>query len=117
MSPRSKRRSQDEHAERARAQAEGHAAEKVGRASERAAEKIERATERAGREVERAREQVERSRDMAGEALIWFREEPCARRPSHTRTEIARAAIEIADSEGLNAVSMRCVAQSSAPAR
>ena len=48
---------------------------------------------------------------MAGEALIWFREEPAARRPSHSRADIARAALEIADSEGFEAVSMRRVAQ------
>jgi AcrR family transcriptional regulator len=86
-------------------------AEKVERATERAAERVERATERAERELERAREQVERGRDKAGEVLIWFRDEPGARRPSHTRAEIAQAAIDIADSEGFDAVSMRRVAQ------
>jgi AcrR family transcriptional regulator len=110
MSPRSKQ-SSDERAEREQARAEERAAEKVERAAERAAEKVERATERAEREIERARQQVERGRDMAGEALIWFREEPSARRPSHSRADIARAAIEIADSEGFDAVSMRRVAQ------
>jgi AcrR family transcriptional regulator len=103
MSPRSQQSSSERGAERA--------AEKVERATERAAERVERATERAEREVERAREQVERSRDKAGEMLIWFREEPAARRPSHSRVEIARAAIEIADAEGFEAVSMRRVAQ------
>jgi AcrR family transcriptional regulator len=44
-------------------------------------------------------------------SLIWFREEPAARRPSHSRADIARAAIEIADAEGFDAVSMRRVAQ------
>lgn len=43
--------------------------------------------------------------------LIWMREEPRGRRPSHTRSEIARAAVEIADSEGFDAVSMRRVAR------
>ena len=99
MSPRSKQSSEEQRAERAE------------RAAERAAEKVERATERAAREVERARQQVERGRDMAGEALIWFRDEPASRRPAHTRADIARAAIEIADSEGFDAVSMRRVAQ------
>lgn len=122
MSPRSKSRStkertareharEDERAARKRAEAEERAAEKVERAAERAAEKVELATERAAREVERARQQVERGRDIAGEALIWFRDEPAARRPSHSRADIARAAIEIADSEGFEAVSMRRVAQ------
>jgi AcrR family transcriptional regulator len=99
--------SKDERA----AEAGERAAERVERATERAAEHVERAAERAEREVERARQQVERSRDKAGEMLIWFREEPGARRPSHTRAEIARAALEIADSEGFEAVSMRRVAQ------
>ena len=107
MSPRSKNGPAEERAAREQARAEQRAAEKV----ERAAEKVERATERAAREVERARQGVERGRDLAGEALIWFRDEPAARRPSHSRADIARAAIEIADSEGFEAVSMRRVAQ------
>jgi AcrR family transcriptional regulator len=45
------------------------------------------------------------------EGIIWFREEPNARRPSHTRAQIAAAAVEIADAEGFEAVSMRRVAQ------
>jgi AcrR family transcriptional regulator len=113
MSPRSKQEPADraERAgERARRAAD-RAAERVERATEQAAEQVERAAERAEREVERARQQVERSRDRAGEMLVWLREEPAARRPSHTRADIARAAIEIADSEGFEAVSMRRVAQ------
>jgi AcrR family transcriptional regulator len=43
--------------------------------------------------------------------VIWLREEPGARRPSHTRAQIAAAAVRIADSEGFDAVSMRRVAQ------
>ncbi|HEY2717152.1 MAG TPA: TetR/AcrR family transcriptional regulator C-terminal domain-containing protein [Solirubrobacterales bacterium] len=85
------------------------AAESVERATDRAAEKVERATEQAARKVEQARLKVE---EKAGEeGLIWLREEPAARRPSHSRAEIARAAIEIADAEGFDAVSMRRVAQ------
>jgi AcrR family transcriptional regulator len=103
MSPRSNSGSTEQRAARA--------AERAEQAAERAAQKVERATERAAREVEKAQRQVERSRDMAGEALVWFRDEPAARRPSHSRAEIARAAIEIADSEGFEAVSMRRVAQ------
>jgi AcrR family transcriptional regulator len=45
------------------------------------------------------------------EPPIWFRDEPASRRPAHTRADIARAALEIADSEGFDAVSMRKVAQ------
>ncbi|MGV1048616.1 MAG: TetR/AcrR family transcriptional regulator, partial [Solirubrobacterales bacterium] len=43
--------------------------------------------------------------------LVWLRDEPSSRRPSHTRAEIAAAAVEIADAEGFDAVSMRRVAQ------
>lgn len=43
--------------------------------------------------------------------MIWLREEPGARRPSHTRAEIVGAALAIADAEGFDAVSMRHVAQ------
>jgi AcrR family transcriptional regulator len=45
------------------------------------------------------------------EGMIWFREEPSARRPSHTRAQIAAAAVAIADAEGFDAVLMRRVAQ------
>ncbi|MGE0066310.1 MAG: TetR/AcrR family transcriptional regulator [Solirubrobacterales bacterium] len=43
--------------------------------------------------------------------LIWLREEPCSRSPGHSRARIAAAAMEIADTEGFEAVSMRRVAQ------
>ncbi|OKJ03012.1 TetR/AcrR family transcriptional regulator [Kitasatospora sp. CB01950] len=44
--------------------------------------------------------------------LIWLRPEHSGRgpRPAHTRVSIARAAVDIADREGLDAVSMRKVA-------
>jgi AcrR family transcriptional regulator len=41
---------------------------------------------------------------------IWDRPEPGSRRPRHTREQIATAALEIADREGFEAVSMRRVA-------
>jgi AcrR family transcriptional regulator len=110
--------------------------EKVQRAGERAAEKVRRAEEKASRAADRAREAGERAKRQADQAaeragekaaeraaragraksagdgtLIWFRDEPSSRRPSHTRTDIARAAVEIADSEGFEAVSMRRVAE------
>src|ERR1700722_7981364 len=44
-------------------------------------------------------------------SLIWLREEPGTRRPSHSRAQIAAAAVRIADTEGFDAVSMRRVAQ------
>ncbi|HWH21324.1 MAG TPA: TetR/AcrR family transcriptional regulator, partial [Solirubrobacterales bacterium] len=63
--------------------------------------------------AERAGEGAGGGRDPVTEeeALIWFRQEPASRRPAHTRADIARAALEIADAEGFDAVSMRKVAQ------
>jgi AcrR family transcriptional regulator len=43
--------------------------------------------------------------------LVWLRDEPCARSPAHSRMRIAAVAIELADEEGFEAVSMRRVAQ------
>lgn len=42
---------------------------------------------------------------------IWIRPEPGSRRPSLTRVQIADAAIQIADHDGIDAVSMRRLAQ------
>ena len=58
-----------------------------------------------------AREGAGRGSGEGDPALIWLREEPRGRRASHTRAEIARAAVEIADGEGFDAVSMRRVAR------
>jgi AcrR family transcriptional regulator len=87
----------------------------------RALDRVADAEDRAGEKVARAIEQAERAGgDAAGdrapvvdeaEPPIWFRDEPASRRPAHTRADIARAALEIADSEGFDAVSMRKVAQ------
>jgi AcrR family transcriptional regulator len=88
--------------------------EKVDRSLSRAQRKIDRATEQAQEQMDRAAEQVDRAMEQAEpemQPLIWMREEPSARRPTHTRTEIAAAALEIADAEGFEAVSMRRVAQ------
>jgi AcrR family transcriptional regulator len=88
----------------------GRALERVADAEDRAGEKVARAIERA----ERAGGEATGERAPAvGEAEppIWFRDEPVSRRPAHTRADIARAALEIADSEGFDAVSMRKVAQ------
>ncbi|MCB0876939.1 MAG: helix-turn-helix transcriptional regulator, partial [Solirubrobacterales bacterium] len=48
------------------------------------------------------------SSDVPGS--IWTRPEPGSRGASHTREEIAAAAIALADAEGFDAVSMRRVA-------
>jgi AcrR family transcriptional regulator len=41
---------------------------------------------------------------------VWTRPEPGSRRPRYTREQIAAVAVEIADAEGIKAVSMRRVA-------
>jgi AcrR family transcriptional regulator len=112
-----------EQAERARDKVE-RAEARVRETSERAQEQVARALERvaeaedrAGEKAARALERVERA--AGGEApvepefepMIWFRQEPVSRRSSHTRADIARAAMAIADSEGFDAVSMRRVAE------
>jgi AcrR family transcriptional regulator len=105
-----------EKAERAEARVRersAHAQDKVARALERVAD----AEDRAGEKVARALDRVEQAAgdgppaDAEVEPMVWFRQEPASRRPAHTRADIARAAIEIADSEGFDAVSMRRVAQ------
>jgi AcrR family transcriptional regulator len=112
-------------AERAREKAE-RAEAKVRERSEHAQEQIARALERVADAEDRVGEKVARAVDRAGrredgpdreadadevEPMIWLRREPTSRRPAHTRADIARAALEIADSEGFDAVSMRRVAQ------
>src|SRR6266508_2374264 len=42
---------------------------------------------------------------------IWARAEPIGRRAPHSRAEIAKAGIAVADAEGVDAVSMRRVAR------
>jgi AcrR family transcriptional regulator len=97
-----------ERSERAQDQV-ARALDRVAEAEDRAGEKVARAIERA----ERAGAEAPRSDAAADEAepMIWFRQEPASRRPAHTRADIARAALEIADSQGFDAVSMRRVAE------
>ena len=47
----------------------------------------------------------------AGSGPIWTRPEPGARKPRFTRDQLAEAAMSIADTEGIEAVTMRRVAQ------
>ncbi|HSS33384.1 MAG TPA: TetR/AcrR family transcriptional regulator [Solirubrobacterales bacterium] len=86
----------------------------MDRSLERTQKKVDQSLERAQKQVDRATEQADRAMEQAGQALeplVWMREEPSARRSTHTRAEIAAAALEIADAEGFDAVSMRRVAQ------
>jgi AcrR family transcriptional regulator len=107
-----------EKAERAEAKVRErseHAQEQIARALERVAD----AEDRVGEKVARAVDRAERAGRDAGterpadevEPMVWLRQEPTSRRAAHSRADIARAALEIADSEGFDAVSMRRVAQ------
>jgi AcrR family transcriptional regulator len=113
MSSDSSRTRDEERAERTREKLE-RAEAKVRERSEHAQEKIARALDQVAEAEDRAGEKVARAVEQAGEEaepLIWFRDEPASRRPAHTRADIARAALEIADSQGFDAVSMRRVAE------
>lgn len=110
-----------ERVERTREKAE-RAEARIRERSERAQQQVARALERVAEAEDKAGEKVARAIEKvespgAGEAegdfepMVWFRQEPASRRPAHTRADIARAAMEIADSEGFEAVSMRRVAQ------
>jgi AcrR family transcriptional regulator len=109
-----------ERAQEKAERAEARVRERSERAQEqvaRALEKVSDAEDRASAKVAEALERAERAggadvpppREV--EPLVWFREEPTSRRSAHTRADIARAALEIADAEGFDAVSMRRVAQ------
>ena len=96
------------------------AQEKIARALERVADAEDRAGEKVARAIERAEREGRAASggpdgqarvDDSGEPLIWFRQEPASRKPAHTRADIARAALEIADTQGFDAVSMRRVAE------
>ena len=52
----------------------------------------------------------ERTADRVESLAVWSRTDPAARRPRFTRDDIAAAAMSIADTEGLDAVSMRRIA-------
>jgi AcrR family transcriptional regulator len=79
--------------------------EQARRKMEDARRKIDAAERKVERELARAQRDIERA---AGP--IWSRPEPGARRARFTREEIAEAALTIADSEGIDALSMRRVA-------
>jgi AcrR family transcriptional regulator len=93
---------------------EGRAAEREARAAEREARARERGArtgERTGRRRHLLAEREQRAASGGGIDPIWTRPEPGRRRASHSREQIAAAAIAIADAEGLEAVSMRRVAR------
>jgi AcrR family transcriptional regulator len=54
---------------------------------------------------------MEGGSQMTEELPIWARPEPAARQPRFSRDQIASAALEIADTEGFDAVTMRRIAR------
>jgi AcrR family transcriptional regulator len=95
--------------------------EKVDRKSHRLAGKIdEKGQQLAGKIDEKARKvtgKIERHGDaidrigsVAAAVDLWTRQRPGRRRPRHTLEQIADAALQVADAEGVDALSMRRLA-------
>jgi AcrR family transcriptional regulator len=82
------------------------AADKIANEMEKAARKHEAAAEKAAKHAEK----LQRAAETVSALDVWIRPGPGTRRPRFTRDEIAQTAIEIADAEGFDAVSMRRIA-------
>jgi AcrR family transcriptional regulator len=82
------------------------AADKIAVSIEKAARKQEAAAEKAAHHAEKLRGAAE----VVSALDVWIRPTPGTRKPRFTRDEIAKTAIEIADVEGFDAVSMRRIA-------
>jgi AcrR family transcriptional regulator len=82
------------------------AADMIAGEMEKAARKHEAAAEKAAKHAEK----LQRAAETVGALDVWIRPGPGSRRPRFTRDEIAQTAIEIADAEGIDAVSMRRIA-------
>jgi AcrR family transcriptional regulator len=85
------------------------------------ADRVERVGQKTARRLSDKAERLTMKAAMQAEALerlaahldtidVWTREEPAGRRPRFRREDIADAAVRIADTEGLDAVSMRRLA-------
>jgi AcrR family transcriptional regulator len=87
-------------------------AEQAQRKMDNARRKLADAERLAARGFERAEQEIDRAeRELERHAgPIWGRPEPGARRARFTREQIAEAALVVADTEGIEAVSMRRVA-------
>jgi AcrR family transcriptional regulator len=85
------------------------AAAKVEKAAAKA-DAVAGAAEKVAAEVGRKRDQLEALSRRLGGFDMWTRMEPGARRPRFSRDAIASAAVRIADTDGLDALSMRRLA-------
>jgi AcrR family transcriptional regulator len=102
----------DKVAEKLQAQVQA----KVQKNADRQIERLERAShrvqEKADDQIARATESIAKHLGASVDYLdLWMREEPGARKPRFSRDEIAAAAVHIADEEGIDALSMRRLAQ------
>jgi len=87
--------------------------QKTGKLNEQVNRKADRVAHKADRVARQAAHHLDTLDRLAAhlEALdVWTRSEPTARKPRFSRDEIAAVAIQIADAEGFDAVSMRRIA-------
>jgi AcrR family transcriptional regulator len=84
-------------------------AEKAQRVIERKVAEAEK-QQRIAAKATRRRDRIEAISQRLGGADIWTRAQPVTRRPRFTRDTIAAAAVGIADTEGIDALSMRRLA-------
>ena len=98
---------------RAAAKVEAKTAQAVAKVDEhadRVAAKMSQHAEKLAHHAARGAEALDRMASHLEAVDLWTRSEPGARKPRLGRSEIASAAIRIADADGLDAVSMRRLA-------
>jgi AcrR family transcriptional regulator len=83
--------------------------DKVTRQAARLDQAVER-QQRAAEKLHAKADQLERATERLAALELWMRKPAPGRKPRFTRDEIAQTAIEIADTEGFGAVSMRRIA-------
>jgi AcrR family transcriptional regulator len=93
----------------AKAAKQAKIAEKAHRVVERKVAEAEK-QQRIAAKATRRRDRIEAISDHLGSVDVWTRAQPTTRRPRFTREAIAAAAVRIADTEGLDALSMRRLA-------
>lgn len=86
-------------------------AEKLDEKAQRLAEKLDEKTQKLAGKIEKRGDAIDRVAPVALAAFeLWTRERPGRRRPRHTLEQIADAALHVADTEGVEALSMRRLA-------
>jgi AcrR family transcriptional regulator len=82
----------------------------VDTVTEKIAEETKRQTDKIAAKAARHADHLDKFTEKLDALDMWTRAEPGRRQPRFTRTEIAKVALRIADTEGIDAVSMRRVA-------